>query len=85
MKTRSTGFLAKDKIDHDGEIFDYIRELHQYLWCFVRIAHPGAGGMLSDCVDSAIYELTRQRAAIVEHDRVVTGIRELIAEMRRGL
>lgn len=32
MKKRTDGFLAPDQIDHDTEIFSYIRELHEYLW-----------------------------------------------------
>ena len=37
MKTRSDGFLGEHRIDHKGEIFDYISELHDYLWKFVRL------------------------------------------------
>ena len=54
MKERPDGFIAEDKIDQDGEIFDYIRELHNYLWRFVRVAIPSAGGSLNDYVDIAI-------------------------------
>lgn len=54
MKKRSKYFIGEDKIDHNGEIFDYIRELHGYLWEFVRAARPGASGSLSDWVDKAL-------------------------------
>jgi len=57
MKSRTTGFLGQDKIDQSGEIFDYIKELHNYLWDFVRAAYPGASGNLDLFVDSALEKL----------------------------
>jgi len=54
MKDRPKYFLAEDKIDHNGEIFDYIRELHDYLWHFVHRANPSASGNLRDFVDAAL-------------------------------
>ena len=54
MKDRPEGFIAEDKIDHDGEIFDYIRELHLYLWAFVRLFYPMAGGSLDYWVDKVL-------------------------------
>ena len=54
MKQRASGFLAKEHIDHDSEAFDYIRELHDYLWRFVRVHIPGASGDLTDLLDKAI-------------------------------
>lgn len=54
MKKRSRYFIGEDKIDHNGEIFDYITELHGYLWRFVRVAIPGAQGNLKDWVDAAL-------------------------------
>ena len=60
MKKRPDAFLASDKIAHDSEIFDYISELHTYLWKFVRIAIPGASGRLSNYVDEAIVMLERK-------------------------
>ena len=53
-KERSDGFLAEDKIDHNGEIFNYIQELHEYLWTFVNVFCPGGGGSLCDCIDRAV-------------------------------
>ena len=54
MKPRPDGFLAQDKIDQDSEIFDYIRELHNYLWEYVRRVIPGASGWLNDYVDKGL-------------------------------
>lgn len=56
MKTRSKGFLAEDIIPHESEIFDYITELHEYLWEFVRVQIPSASGSLHDYVDIALKE-----------------------------
>ncbi len=57
MKDRPRYFLSDENIDQEGEAFDYIRELHDYLWRFVRVAIPGASGSLSDFVDNAIGKL----------------------------
>ena len=57
MKNRQNGFLDEESIDHNGEIFNYIRELHTYLWRFVRVAFPGTSGLLDNCVDAAIDKL----------------------------
>lgn len=54
MKPRSEGFLWDGAISHDSEQFDYIRELHDYLWRFVRTIKPGAIGYLGDYLDEAI-------------------------------
>ncbi len=56
MKTRSKGFLAEDKISHESEIFDYIQELHEYLWGFVRVYIKSASGNLENFVDIALKE-----------------------------
>lgn len=55
MKQRSDGFLKEyfNNPEHE-EVADYIRELHNYLWSFVRAELPGAGGNLKDYVDTAI-------------------------------
>ena len=65
MKQRPSGFLSEENISHESEIFDYIRELHEYLWLFVRCEIPEAQGNLSDYLGRAS-ELARQRAA--SHD-----------------
>lgn len=54
MKKRTDGFLAQDKIDQDGEAFDYIRELHDYLWKFIRCELPFANGKLDNYLDVAL-------------------------------
>lgn len=54
MKPRSEGFLSDELIPHDSEQFDYIRELHDYLWRFVKTVKPGASGRLSEYLDDAI-------------------------------
>lgn len=54
MKNRTNGFLSKENIDHDSEQFDYITEIHNYLWKFVRTQIPNANGKLSDFVDDAL-------------------------------
>ena len=54
MKERPEGFLSSKLIDHDSEQFDYINELHDLLWEFVRIHLPGASGRLSDHIDEAL-------------------------------
>lgn len=61
MKERPRGFIAEDKIDHDGEIFDYIRELHGYLWRFVRCFRPAASGSLSDFIDDTLDDIESRR------------------------
>jgi hypothetical protein len=47
MKNRPEGFLNPEFIDPDSEQFDYIRELHGYLWRFVRFAFPDANALFS--------------------------------------
>lgn len=54
MIKRHNGFLATNEISHDSEIFSYIKELHQYLWRFVRVEFPFAGGKLDKYIDIAI-------------------------------
>jgi hypothetical protein len=64
MKKRSYGFLSDEKIDHSSEQFDYIRELHDYLWIFVRAEIPGASGHLNELIDiaaqSALYRTSKR-------------------------
>ncbi len=54
MKKRPKYFLGPDRIDQGGEIFDYISELHRYLWRFVRVVYPDASGSLGEYLDEAI-------------------------------
>ena len=71
MKNRENGFLSEEKIDHDGEIFDYIKEVHSYLWRIVRVAYPGASGYMNDYLDAAIEKLesAEQSVQMKKHDR----------------
>ena len=57
MRERQKYFLAEDKIDQNGEIFDYIRELHEYLWRFVRLFHPSASGSICDWIDETLNDV----------------------------
>jgi len=65
MKKRPKGFLAhlfgKASQERDREVGSYVQELHEYLWRVVRVARPGAGGNLNQCVDKAIEELEKPR------------------------
>ena len=61
MRKRPDGFLSKENIDHDGEIFNYIGELHDYLWAFSRLAFPSAQGDLRKVLDLALETSRRQK------------------------
>jgi hypothetical protein len=54
MKERSIGFLNEKNIDQNDEVFDYVQELHEYLWRFVRCEFPFAEGELKKWLDVAI-------------------------------
>jgi len=56
MKERPYGFLTDDIISHESEVFDYLQELHEYLWAFVRVYLKSASGNLQDYVDIALKE-----------------------------
>ena len=77
MKDRPDGFLSNQLLNHDSEQFDYITELHSYLWRFVRVAFPGAGGDLHDRVDQAVEKL--------EDDRRSESSREKLEEIREAI
>lgn len=66
MKKRQKGILSNDNIDHNSEVFDYIRELHEYLWKFTRCEFPGAGGQLSDYVDRALLKAEARRDQVLK-------------------
>jgi len=76
MKNRSYGFLADDKISHEGEIFDYIRELHDYLWRFVRAAKPGASGNLEGWLDQTLSDLESRLIPAQAYRATVEHIKE---------
>ncbi len=54
MKTRTKGFLSEENIDHESEIFDYINELHNIIWHFIRAVEPGASGKMQWYVDAVL-------------------------------
>ena len=64
MKDRERGFIGEDKVDHNGEVFDYIAELHEYLWRYVRLFVPSASGSLSDWVDCVLDDVESKRRLI---------------------
>ena len=67
MKDRPYGFLGEDKIDSNSEIFDYIRELHNYLWEYVRRVMPSASGWLNDYIDKGLEVLDEYNRILTEH------------------
>ena len=48
------GFLANELISHDSLQFQYISDLHGFLWEVVRIYNPGASGKLDDYWDAIL-------------------------------
>lgn len=69
MKKREGEFLAEQHIPHNSEVFDYIKELHMYLWQFVRCVTPGASGQLDDYVDDAVEKLRGEKEKIEEEEK----------------
>lgn len=59
MRARTRGFLKDENISHDSEQFDYIRELHDYLWRFTRAVIPEANGNLREWLDEAVTALEK--------------------------
>ena len=58
MKKRPYGFLQIKQIQRNpDEVFDYIVELHKYLWIFVCHVSPGIGGNLEACIDMTLNKL----------------------------
>lgn len=66
MKSRPKGLLADCNLEHDSEQFDYIKELHEVLWRFVRAELPGAGGDLSDFIPVALYLAERHGSHLLQ-------------------
>ena len=81
MKPRPDHFLSEDNISHDGEIFDYIKELHAYLWRFARTVSPGASGTLDDFLDTAV---ERAEKDAVPYDRLEQAERERDGALERA-
>jgi len=66
MKKRPKGFLAEDKISHESEIFNYILELHKYLWRVIRCAGVGEWRTLDKHLDDAIEKLEKHPTVCAE-------------------
>ena len=77
MKDRPHGFLAEDKIDSNSEIFDYIRELHNYLWEYIRRIIPSASGGLNDYVDKGLEILDEYNKILLNHEEEIEVIKRL--------
>ena len=65
MKKRTNGFLSERNIDHGGEVFSYIKELHDYLWDFIGIHKPDSQGSIQDHLDAAL-ELANNKDICIE-------------------
>ena len=77
MKMRPYAFIGEDEIDHNGEIFHYIQELHAYLWQFIWAVTPDASGTINDNVDRAVETLEAREskvAALVNAVQVVEWV-----------
>jgi hypothetical protein len=70
MKDRPYGFLSEEKIDSDSEIFDYIKELHQYLWEYINRVIPSASGNLHDYADLGLKILDDNKILIDYEDQI---------------
>ena len=81
MKIRPNGFLAEDKISHDSEIFDYISELHGYIWLYIDKIMPGASGNIRDYIDKGLEVLDNYNRILDEHEKEI----DLIQRLHSGL
>ena len=61
MRSRPLGFINDEFIAHHSEQFEYIQELHEYLWRFIRVEFPGACGSLCNYVDTAVEKAEQRR------------------------
>jgi CRISPR/Cas system-associated protein Cas10 (large subunit of type III CRISPR-Cas system) len=77
MKDRPYGFLAQDKIDQDSEIFDYIRELHNYLWDYIRRIIPSASGNLDEYIDKGLKVLDEYNRILSENEEEIETLLRL--------
>lgn len=66
LKIREWGFLASVA---NEEVFDYVQELHRYLWRFIEALEPGTGGHLRDHLDRVIDNLETGTAYTAEGER----------------
>lgn len=61
MKERERGFLTPANMPED--VFDYIRELHDYFWRVVQAVNgPGCSGDLQDYIPGTVAKLEKQRS-----------------------
>ena len=67
--------ISPEKLSHNGGPFDYIQELRDYLWRFVRVVIPGASGSLSDYVDTAVMKVELERQ--IEQNRTDASTKAL--------
>ena len=67
MKVRTKGFLRDELINHKSEQFDYISELHDYLWRFIRCEFPDAGGNIIDYLDVVLQQAERRAMENEDH------------------
>jgi len=81
MKDRPFAFLGEDKIDSNSEIFDYIKELHGYLWDYINRIIPGASGNLKDYVDEGLKVLDEYIRILSEHEEEI----KVLERLRIGL
>lgn len=72
MKLRPKGFLADEVISHESEQFDYITELHEYLWAFIRNEIPGAEGKLGEHLDAALEISTSKQHPFIPYTEETT-------------
>lgn len=61
MRDRTKGFLSDENINHKSEQFDYIEELHDYLWRFIRAELPGSSGHITKYIDIALEQAEYKR------------------------
>ncbi len=54
MEKRPEGFLDENNFKDGAEMFMYIKELHEYLWAFIKTQHPRAEGRINDFIDKAL-------------------------------
>ena len=62
LRPRSPGFLADCNLPHGSEQFDYVKNLHEVLWRFVKVEYPHASGVLSDWIPIALAAAERRAA-----------------------
>jgi len=61
MKKRPDRFLSEEYLSQDtSEASNYIVELHEYLWRFIKTQFPGAQGHMEEYLDLAIEKAEAQ-------------------------